>query len=162
MSQSNPYAAPRSSVGSVGGGGISEEILSSLRQTKPWVRLFSALGFISIIFMVLGSLGMIIGGLMLSGGSEDGGPAVMVMLAGGIVYLLFGLLYFFPTLYLWQYASAIARVLSSNDMEDLEDALYRQKAFWKFIGIMAVIIFILGIVAAIAVPFLGMAMNVGE
>lgn len=77
------------------------------------------------------------------------------LMAMGVVYLLMALIYFFPALYLWQYASAIGRLLISEEAADLEEALHRQKAFWKFLGILAVIMFglmLLGLLAALFIP----------
>jgi len=70
------------------------------------------------------------------------------MMAGmGIFYLVFSILYIFPSLRLWQYASSISNLESSQQTLDLETALDRQRSFWKFVGIMVTLTIILYIVA---------------
>jgi Ca2+/Na+ antiporter len=86
------------------------------------------------------------------GGQKEALPA-----AAGLVYVLMALLYLFPSLYLHRYASAIKTFLGSKAGEDMEAALAHQKSFWKFLGIMALIMFglsILAIGAAILIPLL--------
>ncbi len=155
MSYDNPYSAPKAATGGTRrGGGVSEEMLASLRQTKPWVRLFSVIGFLSIALMLFGALSVMAAGLMMSGSEGGDGAATIGLMAMGVVYLLMALVYFFPALYLWQYASAIGRLLGSEEVADLEEALNRQKAFWKFIGILVVVMFGLMLLAVLASLFI--------
>ena len=51
----------------------------------------------------------------------------------------------YPLVRLSKYASAIARLRFSQSMADLEDALDQQRAFWKFVGIMTLILTVLWI-----------------
>lgn len=53
----------------------------------------------------------------------------------GALYLVLGLLYLFPSLYLYRYASGIAAMLRQDPVGGMESALRAQKAFWKFVGI---------------------------
>lgn len=102
---------------------------------------------------------MLLGGgaLMQANGGQEM-PAFMPMLLGG-VYALFAILSFIPSMYLFKYASAIGALLQNGGSGAMEDALARQKSFFKFYGIyilIVLIIEILAIIAAIAIPlFMG-------
>jgi hypothetical protein len=126
-------------------------MISSLRSTKPWVRLLSVLGFISVGMMILIGTGFSYVSNLLAG-QKGALPA-----AAGMVYVVMALVYLFPSLYLHRYASSIGAFLKSNAGEDMEAAFAHQKSFWKFLGIMALIMFglgVLGIGAAILIPML--------
>jgi hypothetical protein len=55
-------------------------------------------------------------------------------------YVLVALLYFFPAMYLYRYASGIARLREAGRVDDLDAALDAQRAFWKFVGILTTIV----------------------
>ena len=101
-------------------------------------------------------LGTLTGGF---GAVSELGPAGGVVF--GAFYLLVGVLYFFPSLYLLRYGGAIKRMGGRANTAAIEDALQQQLTFWRFIGILmagvlilyAAIIFI-GIVAGIVVPLM--------
>ncbi len=128
----------------------TESMLLSLRQTKPWARLLSVLGFISIGFMVIVGMVNIFVFPKVTGGSSFVPGILMVS-----INILMGLLHFFPSLFLFKFASSISRLLDGGGIKEMEEALLNQKSFWKFVGILILVMFsiaILGIVAAIIIP----------
>ena len=129
---------------------ITEPMLISLHQTKPWVRLLSILGFIFIGFIVIkGIVNMFISS------KASGEISFIPIFVMGAINLLMGLLYFFPTLFLFKFSSSIGRLLNGGGVKEMEETLSNQKAFWKFVGILTLITLgfaILGIVAAIIIP----------
>ncbi len=65
--------------------------------------------------------------------------------------------YFFPSLYLHKYANAIGQAIITQKSHDINTALVHQKSFWKFVGIIALVmlgITILGFAAAIIIPMM--------
>jgi uncharacterized membrane protein len=72
-----------------------------------------------------------------------------------ILYALFAVIYIYPALKLWKYASNIGALLISSSMSDLEAALSQQRSFWKFLGIMIISIFVLYFVIVIGVLAFG-------
>jgi len=129
---------------------ITESMLTSLRQTRPWVKFLSILGFVSIFFVVVsGIVNMFVFSKAAFGGSY--GLAIFM----GAINILMGVLYFFPSFFLFKFASSIARLSDGGGAGELEEALSNQKSFWKFFGIMALVMFgvaILGMAAAIIIP----------
>lgn len=117
---------------------ISPRVLDLLRQTKPWVRLFSVLMFIGIGFMTLGvvSWGIIMMGVASSSSSRNGGEFAALGVVGMLIFGGVILLYLFPAIYLGRYASRIAALLQFGRQQDLESALEAQKSFWKFLGVL--------------------------
>lgn len=163
------FAAPRADVRDVSGGrgAVSDSVLASLRKTRPWVLLIAVLGFIGTAFIAIAAVSILAGGAMMgqvAGLGDNGAAALMgsgAMMGVGVLYLLMALIYFFVSLYLLRYASAIKRLSSSMSLPDLESALNHQASFWKLAGILAlisIVLMVLGMVAAIAIPlFMGHA-----
>jgi hypothetical protein len=116
-----------------------------LRQTRPWVRLISVLMFIGIAFMLLGACVMI--------GISSSRPGNVPFAVGfGLMYVLMSFIYIMPAIYLSRYASRISELQQYRREDKLEQAIEAQKSFWKFIGIIALVILLLyAAVALVAV-----------
>lgn len=130
---------------------ITEPMLLSLSQTKPWAMLLSIVGFISIgILIILGVINIFV----TSYNSPDG--SIVPAIVGGGINILMGVLYFFPSLFLFKFASSIGRLIDNGGAREMEESLSYQKSAWKFIGILTLVTFafaILGIAAAIIIPY---------
>jgi len=139
----NPYQSPTSGLfsgqqpayfGEQPEAGITPKIIEMLRQTQPWVRFLSVLAFIGFGLLLLG----VLIGLL---GSVASGRVETAMVF--VVYAILGALYLGPAVFLGRYASNIARLRMTLRIEDLENALEAQKSFWRFIGIVTVMMLIL-------------------
>lgn len=128
-------------------------VLGMLTTTYKWTKFLGIMGFIGCAFIVLAAFSMMALGNSFS--NMEGMPYAGLMtgsLLGGI-YLLMGLLYFFPSLYLYQYAEKLKVAIHTRSEEQLILALDKNKAFFRFIGIMMVvtlIIYFLAFIGAIA------------
>jgi hypothetical protein len=161
--ESNPYNSPSANLfgssNQTTAEAVPAEAISQLKGTKPWVRFISVLMWIGVAFMLLAGAGLAVLGIT---GSEMGkslGYTPPVMITMAILYGLFSFLYIYPAVKLWSYGSAINRLLSSRRTEDLVTSLNQQRSFWKFIGMLMLImisIYIVGIIVLI-----GLALFVG-
>jgi hypothetical protein len=119
-------------------------MIEHLRATKPWVRFMSVIMFIFAALIFLGGLLMM---LMPSGMSGFGlGPLV------GIIYIVMSGLYLAPAFFLHQFASSINDFLNGGGDSAMENALGSQKSFWRFVGILTlVVICIYGLIFLFAI-----------
>lgn len=134
-----------------GGVAVTGNMIESMRSTKPWTKLLAILGFVGVGLMVL------IGAALFVFGNKFPQQSGAFM---GVFYILFSVLYFMPSFYLYKFSSSIGNFLQSNGAGDLESALSYQKSFWKFLGILALIgtiLAVLSIAAAIIIPMLAKA-----
>jgi hypothetical protein len=136
----NPYAPPQADLRDVRPGATFQaavpfEVVEALRQTKPWARLLAVLGFIGIGFMVLASLAMLAFESSMKIGLPRGFGVGMMA-----VYLFMAGIQFPAALFLNRYASRIGNLLSSQAPSDLQEALVAQKSFWRYIGILTLIV----------------------
>lgn len=158
--ENNPYSAPveLSHQASTGlGSMVPPDAVEMLAKTKPWVRFLSVMTFIGAGFMLLaGGIMTVAGGGMFAAASSSGGmpPALAgsmgVILAG--FYVVLAIIYIYPGVKLWKYASSIGGLMQSCSEEDLVAALKQQKSFWKFMGILVLsmlVIYFLAIIGAV-------------
>jgi len=110
------------------------------------VRFLSVLGFLGLALLVLGCLAILVlpMGPM---GSMPIGPRI----GAAFAYLLMGLVQFPAVLFLSRYAGRISRLAASGAPSDLEDALRAQKSFWKYVGILTLVMMILYILVIVGV-----------
>ena len=157
---SNPYASPRAqldgaSMGNASSTEISSAVVNLLRQTKPWVRLLAVLGFIGIAFMLLASVSMLALGSFTGSGLPAGvGIAMMVG------YILMAGIQLPAAIFLNRYASRIGALVNSCAPEDLEAAVSAQKSFWRYVGILTLImlcLYVLVILVMIVAGIVGMS-----
>jgi hypothetical protein len=134
-----PYAQPAAPGAS---GGVSDGAIEMLRLTRPWVQFMSVMCFLGAGLMLLASLSMFVMGAFAGAATSAAGkppfPFPMAML--GLVYLPLALIYIYPGLKLWKYGASIGRMLTSRSTVDLEAALGEQKSFWKYAGIVTIVL----------------------
>lgn len=61
----------------------------------------------------------------------------------GILNMAIGCFVCYVAVKLWRYGTRLEEFLASNALEDLEQALEAQRAFWKTMGVVAVAAFVL-------------------
>lgn len=133
-------------------GPITPAMVSYLGDTKPWVRLLSIVGFITSGLMLLLALVIPFVGAFSRGFGLFGGIAM------GLMYLLMGCLYVFPSLFLYRYASAIHGLLSTGESRFMEVALSQQKSFWRLVGITTIVVLCLYAIGLVFLLIAGIGM----
>lgn len=113
-------------------------MLAAMRSTKPWVTMFAVLGFLGTALICVGALFA----LTSAGFAQGAFAGVGIGMALG--YLLMAGLYGYTAMLLWNYRAGIETYLASNgDLDCLAIAITRQASFWRFVGILTVIMFAL-------------------
>lgn len=153
----NPYSTPAANLyGAASGGGVdavSPGTIAQLAGTKPWVRFISVMLWIGVGLMILVSIGM--GAVMAMGFASQAktgpfGGAEMIALV--VLYGVMAFLYIYPAMKLWAFANRIGSLNSTRSVADLDAALNEQRRFWKFFGVLIIImiciyiIFIIGMI----------------
>lgn len=125
---------------------ITNRMAQLLGATRPWVLFLSILGFIACGLMALGGLVIVLVG---SFTSRSGLPAFL-----GLIYIPLAVVYFFPAHFLLKYSGHIRQFLATGSAMDMESALASQKSFWRFTGILAVVLLcVYAIILLVAVAF---------
>jgi len=128
----DPYKAPQASLDAPSpldpSAKVPASVIELLAQTRPWVRLISILIFVGMGLALLG--GVVVSSMSSRAGMPGGMSAAMF-----IPMFIVAVFYVPPALFLWQYANRIRRLEEGGGMPMLEEAISRQKSFWKYIGI---------------------------
>lgn len=122
---------------------VTPTIQSLLKETSKWANFLAILGFVGIGLLVV--IGIFVSIMMGSMPDMMGqaNPYSELGIGGGMIgvfYIVMGLLYFFPVLYMYKFARKMKIALDNNDNGQLTESFKNLKALFKFMGIMAIII----------------------
>jgi len=130
---------------------IQQSSVAYLKETGSWAMFFAILGFVVIVFMVLGAF--FIGAILSALNGEEILPSAEIFI--GVIYLVMGIIYFFPVYFLYQFSTNMKKALQDNNSENLDLAFKNFKSHFKFVGIMTIIILSIYILVAIAMVTVG-------
>lgn len=124
-----------------------------LKEAARWAKFLAIVGFVCIGLLVIIAL---FAGAVLSSFSSFAGPASGAARTSGafltVIYILIAVLYFFPCLYLYNFAAKAQVALRGNDQEQLNQSLKNLKAMLRYMGILTIIwlcFVLLGFIVAI-------------
>jgi len=145
--EANPYSTPVANLyGNASGtsdDAVSPGTIAALAGTKPWVRFMSVMMWIGAAIMLIAAAGMgilgAVGGPVKTAIDQAGAFGGAPLIAIAIIYGVLALLYVYPAVKLWSYATRIATLSTTRSVADLNMALNQQRQFWKFCGIMVII-----------------------
>ncbi|RPI06028.1 MAG: hypothetical protein EHM64_04340 [Ignavibacteriae bacterium] len=133
---------------------ISEISLSELASIRKWTYFLAIIGFVASAFMILFGLFFgVMSKFIPQEGAANKFPGVLIML----FYFIIGLIYIFPSLFLFNFSSKIKTALAMHSESAFAEALNYLRLHFKFMGIMVIVgigLVILGIVVAIALALI--------
>ena len=119
---------------------------SHLGEAARWAKFLAIVGFVVCALVVLA--GIFAGSFMsMMGnryGGEDFGDANMGLAGLGpllsVFYIGMALLYFFPCLFLYRFATHMKKALAGGEQEILNKSFQNLKIMFRFVGILTIII----------------------
>ncbi|MBI1288792.1 MAG: hypothetical protein GC178_14585 [Flavobacteriales bacterium] len=115
---------------------VNDRMRTYLAETGKWGKFIGIVGFVFIGLIVFAGLAITIMGNSFPG-SEDR-PINMGVF--GIVYIIMGIIYLFPTLYLYRFSSKVVDAVKHLDTMGLEAAFMNLKSLFKFFGVFTAIV----------------------
>lgn len=121
---------------------IDHQSNSYLSEAAKWGKFLAIMGFIFCALFVIFAL---FAGTFLAtmtqgfGGADTTGAGII---GGGVitfVYIVIALVYFFPCLYLFNFANKMQAALRANQQDSLTVAFRNLKSCFKFLGILMII-----------------------
>ena len=116
---------------------LSKYTIYQLKEIGNWTKFLGIAGFIFIGLLVI--LAFFMGSFMSQINPATPFPSFVFT----IIYLVMGLIYFFPILFLFKFSMHLRRSLSSNDPAQMDTAFSNLNAHYKYIGILAIIILVI-------------------
>lgn len=126
---------------------INNEIKHYLIETSKWAKFLSILGYIGVGFLILGGIVASIGLSIFSSISDFGFPMALV----GLVYIVLGVLYYFPVSYLHKFSVQVKNGLTSNNQEAVNTGFENLKSLFKFMGIFMIVVLSIYVLALVLV-----------
>ncbi len=122
-----------------------------LKETASWSTFLAIVGFFIAGLIILGSIVIAALGsslLAMAGMASYGYGALF-----GLVFVVFAIVYIFPSLYLFRFADATKSGLASQSNSQMQKAFLNLKSFYKFVGIaiLAIIIFYVVLIIGVIV-----------
>ena len=124
------------------------------QETSKWTNFLAIMGFSFIGLMIV--LGFFIGSIF----SEMVENQPNMPFSGtvlGFIYLMMGLIYFFPVLYLYKFSTFTKKALMHHNTNDLNEAFKNLKSHYRFMGIITIVILSVYFFAFIIGIFIGTA-----
>lgn len=121
---------------------ITEDIRSYIYEAARWTKFLAIIGFVVTGFMVMLSFsaGAIIGVMNKTYGEANNPWAALGSGFLTVVLLLSALLYFYPSLLLFKYSGSAKQAVLFADQDALGIAMGKMKSFFKFWGIITIVI----------------------
>ena len=126
---------------------ITDLMKDHLSKMAYWAKLFGVLGFILSALMVILAISMFFFGV-------DIGDQYGVGAMAGFLYIILGIIYFFPSKYIYEFSKQCRIALNTSSQASISDAFDNLASVFTFWGVATVII--LGIYALI---FIFIALN---
>lgn len=120
------------------------ESLNHLNTTRKWTMFLAIMGFIWLALLIIFTL--TIGAFMPFMSTETGFGSLETGFVAGIL-IVFAIIYFFPLLYLYKFSMYSKRAFISLDPMEVTQSMRYLKAFFRYMGIMTIIIIAVYLVA---------------
>jgi len=126
---------------------LSPDDADQIHATAKWARLVAILGFVFLgILLLMGfTMGPFISRVLALNAAMTGQAMpidpTMLGLLYGVLFLIAVIIYFFPTLFLYQYATRTLRALRGGfDAARFSKGIGAQRSFFAYVGILMIIL----------------------
>ena len=145
--EDNKHVTPEANVPSEPSLVINNEIRFFLSEISKWSKFLAIVGFIMAALIILGGIAFMLFGSVFTAQL----PAQFAFTGMiGAIYVAMGLLYYFPAKYLYDFSTYARQALAIQNQEALVYAFAKLKSFYKFWGILMIIVLC---VYAVAIVF---------
>jgi hypothetical protein len=163
----NPYESTQTDLDEqkpllVSQGSFSSAMIAHLKAASPWMKFMGITSFIGSGMLII--VGILIFLFPIFGEELDLTETFLsgiINSAFGFFYLAYGVVSIFPAKFLYSFASKIKLFIKTKNESDMESALRNNKSFWKFYGIMAIVVlafFPIIFIVSIVIGIVGYAM----
>ncbi|MEM9721339.1 MAG: DUF5362 family protein [Bacteroidota bacterium] len=124
-----------------------------LLSASKWSRILAILGFIGVGFMLLAGVFFVFASNFFPTSQEVPMPFPMSFL--GIIYFAIAAIYVYPLISLWRFANQTEKGVNKKDSLTLEHGLMNLGTFFRFLGIMSLVIIGIYILSFIGLAIFG-------
>lgn len=132
---------------------FSPEISYYLTICAKWGKFLAIMGYIGMGFMILAGFFMMIAMPFSEQSADFKFPTGLI----GVLYLLIGIIYFFPVTFLFRFSEKTRQGLITQNINTLTSGFANLKSLFKFMGILTIVmiaIYILFLFVALPIIFM--------
>jgi hypothetical protein len=118
--------------------GLDETGKAYLLETARWAKFLAVVGFVLLGLLIL--FGVFLSTIMGAVGSRYGGSFQNFGGVMMVLYVLIGILYFFPTYYLFKFSTLIKPALLTSNQHGFNSALSYLRSAFRYIGILTLVV----------------------
>jgi hypothetical protein len=122
---------------------VDSTISAHLKETAVWSKFLAVIGFIYSALVALGAIFAASMFARLTGNATGGSNGLLAGGMVGIIYLGLAGIVFFMSMYLFRFAKNTQLALKTNDQETLIAAFKNMKIYFRFAGIITVVVLII-------------------
>lgn len=116
---------------------FDQETLKNLNIIRKWAMFLALLGFIVVGFIII--TGLVAGTFLSFFQSDEVGLGIPESLMV-IILIVIAVVYFLPVFFLFRFSRQTARALKSSGQEEIRKAFRNLRAYFTYIGVMAIIV----------------------
>ncbi len=132
---------------------ITDEVTTQLDGAGKWGKFLAILGFVFLGLLVMA--GVVMSFVFAIIPKNNFTPMPFPSFLFGLIYLVMGIIYFFPVLFLFRFSTGINNALLFKNQDQLVNAFKNLKALYRFIGIFMIVGLVLYLLAFIIMIFAG-------
>ena len=117
---------------------ITEKGKDDLITTAKWTYFYAIISLIGAAFQVLTGIILLVSKHVI--GNQQIELSTTMLIPLGIIYILLGAILIIPAVYLLYFAEKTEKAIAENDVEMMEQAINRMKSYWKFMGILTIVL----------------------
>lgn len=119
---------------------FDSKIKNLLAEIAKWGRFVGIVGFVMCGILLIVALGIVFLGKEIGEQlAAVGQPTTAINNMAGIVYAIIAVLYYFPAKYIYDFSVYMKQAVEYEDQESIDYSFDRLRAFFKFIGMVAII-----------------------
>jgi magnesium-transporting ATPase (P-type) len=116
---------------------LDQESTRNLDATRKWAMFLAILGFIVVGFILI--TGLVAGTFFSVFKSDEVGLGIPESLMV-LLFVIIAAIYFLPVFFLFRFSRETAKALKSSGQEEMRKAFRNLRAYFTYIGILAIII----------------------
>ena len=115
---------------------VGESLLNDFKEIGKWAGFLAVVGFVLLALMIVLSFRVFfISGPMFSGMDNSALPKAFIF----ILYIIFVVIYFFPTYFLFCFADLLRKAVRRTSEDDFARSVSYLKSFFIYLGILTII-----------------------
>jgi len=142
---------------------VTEDIRSFIYESSKWTKFLAIVGFVFTGLMIMLSLSVsaIISSMNSMVGAQNNPYAAMGTGFLTVFLLIMAAIYFYPSFILFKFSTSAKQAVLYGDQESLSVAMNKMKSFFKFWGILLIVILGFYGLAILSAIVAGVGANMG-